>query len=97
MNKTLTSRDQEVLAIGRPVTHFRRGRRSHAARTVAHTARAMRRSMRSFFVGIGEGLRMSRLYDELSGMSDRELAGIGITRGEIPAVVAGTHRIAGKD
>lgn len=55
--------------------------------------------MKNFFGGIAEGLRMSRLYDELSGMSDRELAQIGISRSEIPAVVAGTHRIAvaGKD
>lgn len=99
MSKTLTSRDQDVLAIGRSATHIRRERRSHATRAVARATRAARRSMKNFFGGIAEGLRMSRLYDELSGMSDRELAQIGISRSEIPAVVAGTHRIAvaGKD
>ncbi len=95
MNKTLTSRDQDVLAIGRSASHFRRERRSQASGAVARATRAVRRSMKNFFGGIAEGLRMSRLYDELSGMSDRELAEIGITRGEIPAVVAGTHRISG--
>lgn len=39
---------------------------------------------------------MSRLYEDLSRMSDRELAEVGITRAEIAAVVAGTLRIPGK-
>ncbi len=37
-----------------------------------------------------EARRMHRTYAELSGMSDRELRDMGITRSDIPAIVAGT-------
>jgi uncharacterized protein YjiS (DUF1127 family) len=42
--------------------------------------------------GIAEARRMHRLYEELASMTSRELKDIGISRSDIPAVVAGTFR-----
>lgn len=41
--------------------------------------------------GIAEARRMSRLYDELVGMTDQELAELGIGRADISAVIAGRY------
>ncbi|HET6629793.1 MAG TPA: DUF1127 domain-containing protein [Woeseiaceae bacterium] len=95
MNKTLSSRDHRALAIGRSASFGRQQHRSRIARAVARATKAVGGSIKSFSGGIVEGFRMSRLYEQLVDMSDRELAQIGISRADIPAVVAGTHRIAG--
>ncbi len=42
--------------------------------------------------GVAEIRRVSRLYDELTAMSDPELHDIGINRADIPAVISGTYR-----
>jgi uncharacterized protein (DUF2249 family)/uncharacterized protein YjiS (DUF1127 family) len=42
--------------------------------------------------GIAEARRMRRAYDELSAMSNHALEDIGVSRGDIPAIVAGTYR-----
>lgn len=96
MNKTLTSSDRDVLAITRSASLFRRHRRAPLVGTLARATKAVYRSMKRLHADVSEGLRMSRLYEDLSRMSDRELAEVGITRAEIAAVVAGTLRIPGK-
>lgn len=42
--------------------------------------------------GVAEVRRVSRLYDELTAMSDPELHDIGINRADIPAVISETYR-----
>lgn len=53
---------------------------------------AVKRTYRATLEGIAEARRLRRAYDELSAMSNHELEDIGISRGDIPAVVAGTYR-----
>ena len=40
-------------------------------------------TLSNIVAGLAEGLRMARLYQELSHMSDRQLADIGLTRDNI--------------
>jgi hypothetical protein len=54
------------------------------------------RPIRVFCEGIAEGRRLSRLYDTLAAMSNDELARLHISRSDIPTVVAGTDRDAGR-
>ena len=49
---------------------------------------ALRRAIADFFAGIGDGLAMAEQYKSLSGLTDGELAQRGITRADIPRVVA---------
>jgi uncharacterized protein YjiS (DUF1127 family) len=44
------------------------------------------------FAAMAEAREARRLYEGLSQMSDHQLADIGITRADIPAVVVGTFR-----
>jgi len=53
---------------------------------------AIDRILQAFTAGVAEARRMSRLYDELTTMSDPELHDIGINRADIPAVISGTCR-----
>jgi uncharacterized protein YjiS (DUF1127 family) len=93
MSKTFISRDQDTFAIGGPASFVRQQRRSRIARAVTRATEAVGRGLQGLSEGIAEGFRMSRLYEQLADMSDRELAEIGISRAGIPAVVAGTHRV----
>ncbi|MDT3684151.1 MAG: hypothetical protein RO009_03800 [Pseudorhodoplanes sp.] len=71
-----------------PVARQRRSRFSlaldGARNTVGHWGKALAE-------GIAEARRMSQLYDELVGMTDRELAELGIGRADISAVIAGRY------
>jgi uncharacterized protein YjiS (DUF1127 family) len=49
---------------------------------------ALRRSIADFFAGVQHGLAMAEQYQALSRLTDGELAQRGITRADIPRVVA---------
>jgi uncharacterized protein (DUF2249 family)/uncharacterized protein YjiS (DUF1127 family) len=61
-------------------------------RAVASVFDVVKRAYRGTAEGIAEARRLRRAYDELSAMSNHELEDIGVSRGDIPAVVAGTYR-----
>lgn len=52
------------------------------------------RALKIFGERVAEARRMHQAYEELAAMSDRELKDIGITRNDIPAVVARTYHRA---
>lgn len=52
------------------------------------------RALKIFGERVAEARRMRQAYEELAAMSDRELKDIGITRNDIPAVVARTYHRA---
>lgn len=52
---------------------------------------AIGRWVKAFVEGVIEARRLSRTYDELAAMSDRELHDIGINRTDIPAAVMGSR------
>lgn len=60
------------------------------AEAIAKAARAGARYVARLFAAIGNARRMDAMYRELSAMTDRELRDMGLTRSDIPAVVAGT-------
>lgn len=66
------------------------------AEETARLARAFGRSIVSGFrtlaASIAEARQMQRVYGELTGLSDKELRDIGLSRSDIPAAVAGTLR-----
>jgi uncharacterized protein YjiS (DUF1127 family) len=49
---------------------------------------ALGRAISNFFTGIQDGLAMAEEYKQLSRLTDGELAQRGITRADIPRVVA---------
>ena len=65
---------------------------AHALRaaTIARFGVGLRGFFSRLAASFTEARRMDAQYRELSQLSDRELADIGITRFDIPAVVAGT-------
>jgi uncharacterized protein (DUF2249 family)/uncharacterized protein YjiS (DUF1127 family) len=65
-------------------------RRHH--KTFSWVAHTLGRRLKLASDGIAEVRRMRRSYEELAAMSNLELQDIGISRGDIPAVVAGTFR-----
>lgn len=91
MNKTLTITDQNDRATGR---RFLKGkqRQTNIGQAVIRTRGAIGRWLSTFAEGIAEGRCLSRLYDELSGMSNGQLSDFGLNRTDIPAVVTGTYR-----
>lgn len=97
MHETFSFDDRDALAIGRSAPLVRQQRRSRIGRATDHAGKALVRSIQGFCEGIAEGFRMSRRYEQLARMSDHELADLGISRGDIPAVVAGIHRTAETD
>lgn len=52
---------------------------------------AIKRVYKTATEGVTEAQRMRRDYGQLKSMSDRDLEDIGISRGDIPAIVAGTY------
>jgi len=48
--------------------------------------------IRSAFAAIGKTIRQQRIIKELDSLSDRELKDMGISRGEIPFIVADAIR-----
>ncbi|GAC1338874.1 MAG: hypothetical protein NVSMB18_06090 [Acetobacteraceae bacterium] len=70
-----------------------------AQNTVAAPSRADALASRTP-AGLGATIRrafarwreVNRIHDELGGLSERELADVGLRRGDIPAVARGTYR-----
>lgn len=54
----------------------------------AQRLHVLRRAIADFFAGIQDGLAMAERYKSLSRLTDGELAQRGITRADIPRVVA---------
>lgn len=50
------------------------------------------RLLKGFADVYAEAQQRQRAFEELTAMSDRELADMGITRADIPAIVAGTYQ-----
>lgn len=49
---------------------------------------SIRASVAAFFTSFGRAIESQRAHAALNALSDRELADIGMTRGDIPARVA---------
>ena len=63
-----------------------------AARGVASFGRRFRSWLRLTAASSTEAVAARKTYEQLSRLTERELADIGLTRGEIAAVAAGIHR-----
>lgn len=64
----------------------------HRCRTVLSRGwTAIDRVLKALAEGVAEARRVARLYDELSAMSDPELQDMGISRGDILAVISGRY------
>lgn len=75
------------------VETMRSARRGHGAATaILAVLSRIGRGIVALAEAFAEARQRQRLYEDLSRMSDRELADIGLRRGDIAAVVAGVHR-----
>lgn len=52
---------------------------------------AIRRALRAVANRMAQARRAQRVFDELNAMSDHDLEDIGLTRSDIPEIVAGTY------
>jgi uncharacterized protein YjiS (DUF1127 family) len=62
------------------------------ARSVASGVRWLASTAASWLLAVGEAVAAKRAYEELSRLSDHNLADMGLTRDDIPAVVWGGLR-----
>lgn len=87
---------QEVLALINQANQLRaealRTMYAGLGRRISSVARAAVAAVVGFGQAFAEARRAQHLYEQLSQMSAHELADIGLTRGDIPAVVAGVFR-----
>lgn len=67
-------------------------RRHRYREVLRHGWRPIDRTLKAFAEGVVAARQVARLYDELTALSDPELADIGINRADIPAVISGTYR-----
>ena len=63
----------------------------HHQKMFSGALNVIKRVYRTTAEGVTEAQRMRRDYDQLKSMSDRDLEDIGISRGDIPAIVDGTY------
>ena len=77
---------------GQPVAFVTRQGRSEIRSLMNRARHAICRSVKALAEGIAESRRMARRYRELAALSERELAEVGMSRSDIPAVVSGTYR-----
>lgn len=86
----------EVMAIMAEADRLRAEAVAGILRTAAATLLALPGKLAAIVTNvldaIHEGVEAQERYNQLSRMSDRELADMGINRGDIPAVVAGVYQ-----
>ena len=77
------------------MTQTRSARFGATASTVAallSLGQALGTAFRAIIEPLRKYLERANLYEQLMAMDDHQLADIGITRGDIPSIVAGTGR-----